>query len=64
MYDANEHPKKCPKCGGHATKVNQSFLVDGGETRRRHRKCRSCGHLFSTDTPVDTFATEPDPRFI
>ena len=38
----------CPSCTSEATRVIDSRLSDGGDTVRRRRSCKDCGHRFTT----------------
>ena len=39
---------RCPSCLSDATRVIDSRLSDGGDTVRRRRACKRCGHRFTT----------------
>ncbi len=39
---------RCPSCTSDATRVIDSRLSDGGDTVRRRRACKQCGHRFTT----------------
>ena len=39
---------RCPSCTSDATRVIDSRLSDGGDTVRRRRACKHCGHRFTT----------------
>ena len=39
---------RCPSCISDATRVIDSRLSDGGDTVRRRRACKHCGHRFTT----------------
>ena len=39
---------RCPSCLSDATRVIDSRLSDGGDTVRRRRACKPCGHRFTT----------------
>ena len=39
---------RCPSCTSDATRVIDSRLSDGGDTVRRRRSCKDCGHRFTT----------------
>ncbi len=39
---------RCPSCTADATRVIDSRLSDGGDTVRRRRACKHCGHRFTT----------------
>ena len=38
----------CPSCTSDVTRVIDSRLSDGGDTVRRRRSCKDCGHRFTT----------------
>ena len=39
---------RCPSCNSEDTKVIDSRMGDDGDTVRRRRECRDCGHRFTT----------------
>ena len=39
---------RCPSCTSDVTRVIDSRLSDGGDTIRRRRSCKDCGHRFTT----------------
>lgn len=43
----------CPKCG-HSSTVVRSEQTPSGKGRMRVRRCRECGHLFTTTEAVDS----------
>ena len=40
---------KCPKCNGPTSvKDSRDYVYQENETTRRRRRCRKCGHRYST----------------
>jgi predicted RNA-binding Zn-ribbon protein involved in translation (DUF1610 family) len=46
MYHSLSAAVPCPNCGEHTLDIIESRL--SGESRRRRKLCRSCGHRIST----------------
>ena len=59
MYEAQEQPKGCKKCG--STDTRTKALWEICNTRRRKRECIACGHIFTTDIPIVTAANPVMP---
>jgi hypothetical protein len=46
MYNQSSAAVPCPNCGEHTLDIIESRL--SGESRRRRKLCRSCGHRLGT----------------
>lgn len=55
MYEAQEMPRKCGKCGGDNSRIVAKWSASEGQKRKR--AC-SCGHIFVTVSP---FAYSANP---
>lgn len=56
MYEAQEQPKCCRKCGSTNTRTRALWEIEN--IRRRKRECLACGHIYTSDIPI-TSAKNP-----
>lgn len=55
MYETQEMPRRCGKCGGDNSRIVAKWPATDGQKRKR--TC-SCGHIFVTVSP---FTHSADP---
>lgn len=64
LYEADEAPRRCPKCQDTDSRTVRVWIT--GAVRHRHRVCRKCGRLFASTSPMprDEYLSQPNPAIM
>lgn len=64
LYEAEEEPRRCPKCHSTNSKAVKVWVHE--TIRHRHRTCRDCGRIFATCTQLsrDSYLLQKREAFI